>query len=103
MKKLFLFVFAVSVFTSSLAAQDKLLSLDDIFSPDPKVRVKLGGTPVFVQWSPDGRSFRQVVGGRLMRVDAVTGDAKPYYDSGSMVAALMRMGLKQPDATSMAN
>jgi dipeptidyl-peptidase 4 len=103
MKKLYLSLFALFVFTSLAGAQDKLLSLYDIFSPDPKVRARLGGTPVFVQWAPDGRSFKQVVGGRLMRVDAVSGEATPYYDSGSLVAALMRIGIRQPEATAMAN
>ena len=103
MKRLHLFFFAITALSGSVLAQDKFLSLDDIFSPDPKVRVRLGGTPVFVQWAKDGRSFRQIVGGRLMRVDAVSGEAKPYYDDGALVAALMRMGIKQPDATAMAN
>ena len=103
MKRLHLLFISLFVLSFAAIGQDKLLTLDDIFSQDPKVRVRFGGTPVFVQWSPDGRSFRQVIGGRLMRVDAVTGEAKPYYDSGSLVAAMMRMGIKQPEATVMAN
>ena len=103
MKRSHLVFLAIIACSSAIFSQDKLLTLDDIFSPDPKVRVRLGGTPVFVQWAKDGRSFRQVVGGRLMRVDAISGDAKPYYDDGALVAALMRLGIKQPDATAMAN
>ena len=103
MKSIFSLAALLFLLVSPSLAQDKLLTLDDIFSPDPKVRVRLAGTPVFVQWAPDGRSFRQVAGGRLMRVDPVTGEALPYYDSGSMVAALMRLGIRQPDATVIAN
>jgi dipeptidyl-peptidase-4 len=90
------------LFAIPYEAQDKLLTLDDIFNPDPKVRVRLGGTPVFVQWAPDGKSFRQAIGGRLMRVNAVTGDAVPYFEPGELVAALMRAGVKQADATAIA-
>ncbi|CAN5378394.1 S9 family peptidase [soil metagenome] len=102
MKKLHWFSIALLIFLVPASAQDKLLTLDDIFSPDPKVRVRLGGTPVFVQWAPDGKSFRQAIGGRLMRVNAVTGDAVPYFETGELVAALMRAGVKQADATAIA-
>jgi len=37
-------------------AQDKLLTLDDIFSPDLARRVRFGGAPVAAQWAADGRS-----------------------------------------------
>ncbi len=103
MKKFQLFFISGFLLCVVASAQDKLLTLDDIFSPDPKVRIRLAGTPVSVQWAPDGRSFRQVAGGRLMRVDPLTGEALPYYDSGSMVAALMRIGIRQPDANVIAN
>lgn len=59
MKKFQLLFISAFILCVVASAQDKLLTLDDIFSPDPKVRVRLGGTPVFVQWAPDGRSFRQ--------------------------------------------
>ena len=103
MKKLhWLFVFVLTV-TSVAVAQDKRLTIDDIFSTDAKVRVRFGGMPTFVQWSADGKSFKQVVNGRLMRVDAVTGEAVPYYDNGSLANALMRVGVKADDANSLAN
>jgi len=103
MKKLNFLVVVLLTFSSLSLAQDKLLTLDDIFSPDTKVRVRFGGTPVFVQWSPDGKSFKQMVNGKLMRVDAVTGSAVPYYDSGSLANALMRVGLKVDEANGLAN
>ena len=103
MKILRSFAIAVLCFASPLFAQDKLLTLDDIFSPDPARRVRFGGTPVAVQWAADGRSFKQVIGGRLMRVDAMTARAEPYLDSGSLSAALQRVGVKADEATALAN
>ncbi len=103
MKKIQWLVVVILTFSSLTFAQDKLLTLDDIFSPDPAKRVKFGGAPVFVQWSADGKSFKQTVNGKLMRVDAMTGQAVPYYDSGSLASALMRVGLKAEDANSLAN
>jgi dipeptidyl-peptidase-4 len=93
---------ALFVFTTAVA-QDKLLTLDDIFSPDPVKRVRFSGTPTFVQWSRDGKSFKQVQNGRLMRVDAVSGNAVPYFDSARLAAALNRVGMTIGEATAMAN
>ena len=78
-------------FSTVAFAQDRLLTLDDIFSPDLAKRVRFGGTPVAVQWAADGRSFKQVIGGRLMRVDAMTARAEPYLDSGSRSVTLLVM------------
>ena len=103
MKKIQTTVLLVLLFASALFAQDKLLTLDDIFSPDAKVRVRFGGTPVAVHWAPDGRSFKQVIGGKLMRVDAISGQAVPYFDSDALAAALQRNGVKADDATAIAN
>jgi dipeptidyl-peptidase-4 len=102
MKKTLLFAF-VAVLSSPLFAQNKLLTLNDIFSPDAKVRIPFNGRPVNVVWAPDGVSFKQTVNGRLMRVDARTGGAVPYYDSGSLAAALVRNGVTQEDANNIAN
>lgn len=98
--RLLVVIFAISTIA---AAQDKLLTLDEIFNPDAKVRVRFGGTPVFVQWAPDGRSFKQVVGGKLMRVDAVSGQAVPYFESDALAAVLQRNGIRPEDAEAIAN
>ena len=103
MKKIQWLVVVIFTFSAVAFAQDKLLTLDDIFNPDAAKRVRFGGTPVFVQWSPDGKSFKQTVNGKLMRVDAATGQAVPYYDSGSLANALMRVGLKADEANALAN
>ncbi|MFN0141745.1 MAG: S9 family peptidase [Pyrinomonadaceae bacterium] len=103
MKKLNLLFIAIIALSTSVFAQDKLLTLDDIFSPDASKRVRFGGAPVMPTWAADGKSFKQTINGRLMRVDAVTGNATPYFDSAALAAALMRVGIKADEATAMAN
>ena len=103
MKKIHLLVIALFAFSTLSFAQDKLLTIDDIFSPDTAKRVRFGGTPVSVQWAADGRSFKQVIGGQLMRVDAVTSQAVPYLDSGSLATALQKTGLKADEAAALSN
>lgn len=103
MKKLHLLAIAIISFSSFASAQDKLLTLDDIFSPDAAKRVRFGGMPVSAQWSADGHSFKQTIGGRLMRVDAMTAQAMPYFDSGSLSAALQSVGVATADANALAN
>ncbi|MGE3467860.1 MAG: DPP IV N-terminal domain-containing protein, partial [Pyrinomonadaceae bacterium] len=96
---------AVTLFALSTVAvaQDKLLTIDDIFSTDSSRRVRFAGTPVAVQWAPDGRSFKQVINGRLMRVDASTGNAVAYFNSDRLASELTRVGVKAEDARRMAN
>ncbi len=103
MKKIHLIVVAIFAFSALAFAQNRMLTLDDIFSPDPARRVKFAGNPTTVQWTRDGKAFRQVINGRLMRVDAMTGQATPYLDSSRLTAALSRSGVKLEDATAMSN
>lgn len=103
MKKIQWLVVALLVFSSAAFAQDKLLTLDDIFSPDAAKRVKFNGNLTTVQWTRDGKAFRQVINGRLMRVDAMSGQAVPYLDSSRLTAALSRSGVGFEEATVMAN
>lgn len=102
MKKLQLLLLVILASVSFTFAQDKLLTLDDVFNPDPNIRVRFGGTPVGIRWAPDGRSFKQMIGGKLMRVDAVTGRAEPYFDIKPFVNALMRAGVRAEEANALA-
>jgi len=99
--------FLVAVFValaSTVLAQEKLLTVDDIFSPDPAVRVPFGGTTVRITWTADGRSFRQMQNGRLVRVNAETGEATPFYDDKRFAAALVEVAkMTEADANRMAN
>ena len=103
MKKIQWLVVVFFAFSAVAFGQGKLLTIDDIFGADPAKRVRFSGSPTFVQWARDGRSFKQVVNGRLMRVDALSGQSAPYLDSGRVVAALSRAGVKLDDATAMVN
>lgn len=67
MRKIAWFLVAISAVSSIASAQEKMLTVDDIFSPDPKVKVRFNGSPTVVQWTRDGKAFKQVQDGRMMR------------------------------------
>jgi dipeptidyl-peptidase 4 len=92
----FLSPLAVLLIASSLVAQDRLLTVDDIY--DPEKRVNFTGAPVMsVVWLADGKSYLQrktdpaTRRTQLMKVDALTGRAAPFYDAAKMEAAFARL------------
>ncbi len=103
MKKTQWLVVMVFALSAVAFAQNRMLTLDDIFSPDANKRVKFSGNPTTVQWTRDGKGFRQMINGRLMRFDAMTGQAVPYLDSSRLAAALARSGVKSDEANAMSN
>jgi dipeptidyl-peptidase 4 len=108
MKRTFFLSFLVLfVWSSVVAAQQKQLTIDDIF--DPQKRVQFSGRPTFgVQWMVDGASYFQLqsnpAGGGLglYRVDAKTGESRLFYDAAKLQAALLAAGLKETDAKKLA-
>src|SRR5947207_11362896 len=100
LKSVLLLILALSC--ASLC-QTKLLTIDDIFSTDPTVRVEFSGNPDEVEWSHNGSTFRQEQNGKLMRVDAVTGNVSEYFDSSTFIRALVKAGIAQDEAEQMAN
>ncbi|MBZ5536978.1 MAG: hypothetical protein LAO31_13580, partial [Acidobacteriia bacterium] len=87
-------------------AQQKLLTLDEIYSPDPKVRVNFNGNPpTGLRWMKDGIHYlwtkrppgaEQLQGGgarqgQLMRVNAMSGEAEPLFDAAKMETAFARL------------
>ena len=77
---------------SAAPAQDKLITLDDLF--DPVKKVDFGGAPpAALRWLRDGQSYLQFKSdpetgaGQLMRVDAVSGRAMAFYDAAKMERA----------------
>ncbi|HEX8722547.1 MAG TPA: S9 family peptidase [Pyrinomonadaceae bacterium] len=74
-------------------AQDKLLTIEDIF--DPAKRVNFSGTSANVEWLADGTHYlqarRQNGATTLLRVDARTGEAAPFFDAARMEAALSKV------------
>ena len=89
-------------------AQRKLLTIDDIF--DPANKVDFGGATPTIHWLKDGTHYllsndsskKDVP--RLQKVDALTGEATPFFDSAKMEAAFKTLGgLTDQDAKELAN
>jgi dipeptidyl-peptidase-4 len=94
--------------TQSLKAQNKLLTIDDIF--DPVKKVNFNGTTPTVRWLKDGNHYlltneasqRDVP--RLQKVNAATGEAVPFFDVAKMQAAFAALpGFTAEQARQLAN
>ncbi|HKG96501.1 MAG TPA: hypothetical protein VKA97_01730, partial [Pyrinomonadaceae bacterium] len=107
--KALLLVSIVFAFASpSLTAQNKLLTIDDIFDPVKKVDFN-GSTPA-VRWLKDGNHYlitneasrRDVP--RLQKVNAATGEAAAFFDAAKMQTAFAALpGVSAQDARQLAN
>lgn len=87
MRKIYLLLIAIIAFTSFAHAQDRMLSLDDIF--DAQKRIPFSGRPISITgWSKDGSSYLQFVNGQTVRVDAGTGQTSPLVDTKKFVSVL---------------
>lgn len=99
----FLLPLAVTAF-----AQQKLLSVDDIF--DPVKRVNFTGTTPNIRWLKDGSYYlltndpqRSDVP-RLQKVNAATGEAVAFFDAAKMQAAFAALpGISAQDARQLSN
>ena len=92
----------------SVQAQQKLLTIDDIF--DPAKRVNFNGTTPQVRWLKDGNNYlltneasrRDVP--RLQKVNAATGEATAFFDAAKMQAAFAALpGISAAEARQLAN
>lgn len=105
---LFSFIFLVLAFCPPAPAQDKLLTIDDIF--DPAKKVNFSGTTPNIRWLKDGSHYllandpsKQNVP-RLQKVNALTGEATAFHDAAKMEAAFVALGgLSSQDAKQLAN
>jgi dipeptidyl-peptidase-4 len=102
MKKLLLgglLVFLAS--TILVRAQEKPLTLADIYDPDKKISFE-GTVPVGFAWLKDGRSYLERMddpASPLIRISAETGARTPFFDAGKLQAALVAgAGLSAEDA-----
>ena len=108
-KKVFLLATVLLVLVAqSLRAQNKQLTIDDIFDPVKKVNFN-GSTPT-IRWLKDGNHYlltneasrRDVP--RLQKVNAATGEAVPFFDAAKMQAAFATLpGVSAQDARQLAN
>ena len=105
---LFGFVFLVLAFCLPALAQNKLLTIDDIF--DPAKKVNFSGTVPSIRWLKDGTHYllandpaKQNVP-RLQKVNALTGAVTAFHDAAKMEAAFVALGgLSTQDAKQLAN
>src|SRR5437868_15189321 len=99
--------FAFVVLVPSFRAQNKLLTIDDIF--DPAKRVNFNGNPASPRWLKDGVHY--IVASkdrnafpRLQKVNAVTGKSEPFYNAAKMEAAFAALGgVSKENAHRLAN
>ncbi|MEP6820208.1 MAG: S9 family peptidase [bacterium] len=105
---LLLSIMALILFQApSVLAQNKLLTIDDIF--DPAKKVNFSGTVPTVRWLKDGKHYLLTDASKkdapkIQKVDAVTGEAVPFFDAIKMKSALMTLGgVTDQDAKELAN
>jgi len=97
----------VLVLAPSLRAQDKPLTIDDIY--DPVRRVNFSGTPSNPRWLKDGVSYivaskDRTAFPRLLKVNAITGKSEPFYNAAKMEAAFDALsGISKETAKRLAN
>ena len=102
-----LFVIVFLLVVPSTRAQNKLLTIDDIF--DPGKRVNFSGTPSNPRWLKDGEHYIVVSKDRsafprLLKVNAITGKSEAFYDAAKMQAAFASLpGVSKEDARRLAN
>jgi len=103
----FLFSFVILLISLPCFAQNKQLTIDDIF--DPGKRVAFNGTPASPRWLKDGVHYLVVskernAFPRLLKVNAVKGTSQPFYDAAKMEAAFAALpGFSKDDARRLAN
>jgi dipeptidyl-peptidase-4 len=93
-------IIAITSIYVTAQAQDKLLTVDDIY--DPASHVNFGGRTARIQWLKDGEHYLQFKadgGGppALLKVNAATGEAEPFFDARKMEAALANVAGLSPD------
>lgn len=89
-----------------LRAQDRLLTLDDLY--DPEKKIDFGGSPLAgLRWLRDGAHYLQPPQGQdrsggWLKIHAETGRAEPFFESARMEAAFAAIpGLGSEEARSL--
>src|SRR5258706_310837 len=92
-RRVWLTLVLTGLFATVAAAQQRSLTIDDIYDPATRVNFS-GGASGDLSWI-DGTHYAQpkTVGGSLtwMTVDAATGTERPLFDAAKMEAALGRL------------
>jgi dipeptidyl-peptidase-4 len=99
---------ALILVSTAATAQQKLLTIDDIY--DPAKRVNFSGTPPSgLTWIDPShyvwtRAAASGGGVDWLKVDAVSGNAQPLFDAAKMEAALVKLpGIPATDARRLAH
>lgn len=106
-KRSFLLLVLLACLCQIGAAQQKLLTIDDMF--DPVKKVNFSGTVPTVRWLKDGKHYlltdpSKNDTAKIQKVDATTGEAVPLFDAAKMRAALMALGgVTEQDARQLSN
>ncbi len=94
MQRLRLWVVSALVFlflATITSAQDKLLTLDDLYDPQKRVNFN-GNPPTGLVWLDDQHYLQ-----RGRKVNALTGQSEPFHDAAKMEAALARLPAMSAD------
>ena len=89
------------LFSFTVVAQDKLLTLDDIY--DPAKRINFNGNALTgLTWLADGKHYLEQRGRQWMKIEAATGKTEAYFDVARMEAAFAKLdGITTDDARSI--
>ncbi len=89
-------------------AQNKLLTIDDIY--DPARKINFSGTTPSIRWLRDGTHYLLTNDAakkdrpRIQKVNALTGEATAFFETAKMEAALSALGgISAQDAKQLAN
>jgi dipeptidyl-peptidase-4 len=107
-RTILLALISLFVFCAPILAQQKQLTIDDIF--DPAKKVNFGGTPPNIRWLKDGKHYLLANDAakkdlpRLQKVNASTGVATPFLNAAKMEAAFAALaGFSVAEAKQLAN
>ncbi len=100
------FLWLLLFLTSSGLAQERLLTLDELYDPVKRINFS-GSPPVGLTWLSDGRHYLQRRAdpsqAQWLKVDALTGQSEPFFDVAKMEAAFAKLpGLSAEDAKRIA-
>src|SRR4030095_136888 len=88
---------AFVLLVARVPAQDKLLTLDDLYG-DPQSRPNFSGPPAGqITWLDDGVHYVTRRGGRALKGNASTGQSTPLFDAAKLEAAFAALPGFSPD------
>lgn len=88
-----LLILATLLFSMEALGQNRLLTLDDLYNPDPQGRVNLNGNPPMMGMWLDERNLLQMKGRSVWggKVNVLTGRAEAFYDEARAEAAFGKL------------